>query len=49
MTESSKLHKPNSYNKSHLKEKDAIPSYQDISSRFRTEIDTNVHIDEKPR
>ena len=40
-TENSKGNKPNSFKKSHVKDKDVLPSYQDISSRVSTEIDTN--------
>ena len=37
MTENIKLHKPYSYTKSHLKNKDALPSYQEFSYRISTE------------
>ena len=46
MTENRKAHKPHYYNKSHLKEKDSLHSYQDISSRVSTEVDPNIQSDE---
>ena len=47
ITGKSKVHKPHSYTKSQLKEKDALPSYQDISSRVSTEVNNNFQSDEK--
>ena len=37
----SKVHKPHPYTNSYLKDKDALTSYQDFSSRVSSEIDTN--------
>ena len=48
MAQNSKVHKPHSYNKSYVKDKNALPSYQDITSRVSTEIYTNFQSDEKP-
>ena len=46
-TEKSKVHKTHSYTRSHLKNKDSLPSYQDISSRVSPEVDNNIQSDEK--
>ena len=47
ITGKSKAHKPHSYTKSQLKEMDALPSYQEISSRVSTEVNNNFQSDEK--
>ena len=41
-------HNPHLFIKSRVKYKDTIPSYQDISPRISTEIDTNNQSDERP-
>ena len=48
MPENRKVHKRHWYTKSHVKDKDAVPSYQYISSRDSIEIDNNFQCDEKP-
>ena len=48
MIEKSKVHKPHSYTKSHVKYKYALTSYQDISSRVSNKIDSNFKRDENP-
>ena len=40
MTENSKVHNTHSFTKSHVRDKDTLFSYQDISSRVSTGIDT---------
>ena len=41
-----KVNGKHSYTKSYFRDKDALPSYQDISSRVSTEIDTDFQSDE---
>ena len=48
ITENIEGHKPQLFTKSHVKYKDALPSYQYISPRVSTEIDAKNQSDERP-
>ena len=48
MKENRKRHKTHTFIKSHVKDKDSLPSYQDISPNISTKIDTKNQSDEIP-
>ena len=48
MTENSRVHTTQSYTKKKLKDKDSIPSYEEIASRISTEVYTTIKSEEEP-
>ena len=48
MKENRKGHKTYYFTKSHMKDKDELPSYKDILYRVSTDMDTKNQSDEKP-
>ena len=44
MTENGNLYKPHTYIKSHVKDKDVLPSYAEISLKISNRIDTETKV-----